>query len=137
MSEKMASRLTVRLDDQTFDAVSEVADKYRVKKSEVVRLALVDNLIKVTSKQQINISSDDRFLITAKLQTILKEMNDTRWQLYKLGTNHNQLVKAVNMDKKQVPQIPSLNEINHMRNELNKRLDTLFDEVNDIWLLLV
>lgn len=137
MSEKMASRLTVRLDDQTFDAVSEVADKYRVKKSEVVRLALVDNLVRVTSKKRINISSDDREFILARLQTVLKEMNDTKWQLHKLGTNHNQLVKAVNMDKKQVPQIPELNEINRMRNELTKRLDDLLDEVNDIWLLLV
>lgn len=137
MSDKMASRLTIRLDDQTFQAVDEVADKYRMKKSEVVRLALVDNLVRVTSQKQINISSDDREFIVARLQNVLKEMNDTKWELNKLGTNHNQLVKAVNTNKKQVPQIPELNEINRMRNELTKRLDNLLDEVNDIWLLLV
>ncbi|WP_146159184.1 hypothetical protein [Alkalicoccus saliphilus] len=91
------ARVTLRLDVQTNEFVTQIAEDEMISKSEVVRLALTGAKEDWKTRQGHRMTKEDREEILFKLVEILTVLGKVRNDNKKLGRNVNQIAKASNM----------------------------------------
>lgn len=83
--------INVRLTDENYQAVYEIADKYNKSLSEVVRLAINNELDKLGNKRPMD--KIQYITLMGKLKTVSNDINRVESQITGIARNINQLTK--------------------------------------------
>jgi len=92
----MTKRLTLRMSDDTFDAIESIAEKYRITKSDVVRMALEDRL---TDLPTTTISQGDYLKALRTIDSFKSKLSQVDASVVKMGVNLNQITRVINQQK--------------------------------------
>ncbi len=96
MGIKERHQLNVRVDEDTKRLVDKVAERYRISRSEVLRLVLWDRLSRYEERQARSLSEDERVKLLELMATTEAHMGALQKSLNGLGNNINQIARAVN-----------------------------------------
>lgn len=91
--------ITVRFTPDEYDAICYLADKYKMSKAEVVRLATDDRLIKFLGNL-IYIDKEQGDKIVRLIGKTGTEIEKIRVELNRIGVNYNQELKLKNLKAK-------------------------------------
>ena len=121
----------VRFDRNEWDVYMDVAKQHKKHASELVRILCAGNMSKYL-KHIIFVDEDNTAKMKEEIAKLCTEMERTRHEIVKYGTNVNQIAKAINQG-----QVPDNIEIPDV-NEALGNFDASCAEVGDIlWHMLV
>lgn len=89
--------INVRVDDELYQVITNLSDRYSLTVSEIVRLAITYELDKF-SKQK-SYTKEEYLGIIDGLKDVSNSVNKLETQIIKMGTNINQLAKYTNKVK--------------------------------------
>lgn len=92
----MTKRLTLRMSDETFDAIESIAERYRISKSDVVRMALEDRLNELPTT---TMSQHDYMRLLKTIDMFKTELSKVDSSIAKVGVNINQITRVINQQK--------------------------------------
>ena len=92
----MTKRLTLRLSDETLDAIESVALRHRISKSDVVRMALEDRLSDLPTT---TMSQQDYVRLLQTIDAFRNELAKVDASIAKTGVNLNQVTRVINRQK--------------------------------------
>jgi len=140
---KRDTRLTVRLSDELFDTVNEVASDLNISNSDVIRYALTNNLREVSALKRKRMTVEEREMIINTYHRLEKTVNLFSSNNAKLGTNLYQFVKRLNinpnLDKKDIGIVLKNMrhyELEEYKNSCDNQVEIMRKELNNIWQLL-
>ena len=120
----MMKPITIRMDDETLDAIDSVAERYKMTRSEVIRLSVLDRLPDAT---KMPVQTPEQH---AEYMRRTKQMLDAQAKLNtaltKIGSNVNQIAKIANQNRSINPQ-----HITYI-GKLSTQLDKLISYVNKL-----
>ena len=112
----------IRLGRDSYEAAKGVADEYGLSFSQVVRLALSDNLDKLAKKVKYR-DSEQGEQIRATVMDILNKIEVIETNLRRLGNNTNQIARYYNtqrlLEEEQNQKFPSAAKLTIYQNDLD------------------
>lgn len=132
----MSKHISVRIDDELFDIVEQMAKANRMSKSEVVRTALEGELAKISEQKNKALSDEQRQALLRILGKIMTHVSVMRNDNARLGGNVNQIARALNSGGVGVSQI-ELQEYINLKEVVDKRLNEFSRGLDAIWRTLV
>lgn len=133
---KQRNQVNVRLDDKTNEIVNRVAKANRVSKSEVVRLALTGELEKIDAKKNKSLSDEEREKVLRELGKMMGVLSNIQNQNARLGSNVNQIAKAINMGRAPVSTQDATAYATY-GNAMSKGLESMGKGLDALWRILV
>lgn len=140
---KRETRLTVRLSDELFDTVNEVASDLNMSNSDMIRYALTNNLRDVSALKRKRMTIEEREMIISNYHKLEKKVNLFSSNNVKIGTNLHQLVKRLNMnpnlDKRELGIVLKnmrYYELEEYKKSCDNQVEIIRKELNNIWQLL-
>lgn len=130
-------RINVRLDDNLYNTVSEVSDKFGLNKSEVVRLALTGDLVKLNHTPIARIGRETREELIENSRAIFNQLDDISRSNKGIANNINQLARQSYLKDNIVIDEDSLNQFSDDIETIINSVQELKDEVSELWLRLV
>ena len=130
-------RINVRLDDNLYNTVSEVSDKFGLNKSEVVRLALTGDLVKLNHTPIARIGRETREELIENSRAIFNQLDDISRANKGIANNINQLARQSYLKDNIVIDEESLNQFSDDIETIINSVQELKDEVSQLWLRLV
>ena len=122
--------VNVRLDDDEFEAITELAIKYGKSRSEIVRTAM-QGLFEVSPAGALN--PEQYQALVQDIASVKGGIGKLESQLLRVGNNVNQVARKVNSGD-----VQALSTLNSFRSDLklvNDALERLAREVGDSWQL--
>ena len=132
----MSKHISVRIDDELFDIVEQIAKANRMSKSEVVRTALEGELAKIAEHKNKDLSDGQRQAMLSMLGKIMTHVSVMRNDNARLGGNVNQIARALNSGGVGVSPI-ELQEYINLKEVVDKRLNEFSRGLDAIWRTLV
>lgn len=128
------SNINVRLEDDVYNQVTEIAEQFKRSRSEIVRLAISNELDKFSSQRSY--TKEEYTNIINVLKDLSNSINTLETQLIKIGVNINQLAKYTHKvgDDRYITE--NKGYLISCTNELDKINDTLSKMGRDAWGLL-
>lgn len=130
------NQVNVRLDDVTNAIVNRVATSNRISKSEVVRLALTDELARIDERKNKTLSAEEREIMIGHFNKIATEMSRMHREVAMLGNNVNQIARAINRGESNMT-FYDLNKCVNLERTLARNLEIVAKEMDRIWHTLV
>lgn len=135
MSNK-SRHINVRFDSELYGVVEKIAAENRMSKSDVVRTALESELSKIDARKNKTLSAEDREIMLKNMGLMMTNLSKIRNDNAKLGSNVNQIVKAINKGEKSVDAVQLQTYVNY-GDSIEKYMEAVAEELNRIWLTLV
>lgn len=129
MKNKLVNNITIRLDDATSDQLKILSKKINLSRSEIIRLSLIDDLLKSSDKKTYTLTDNQYKNIIQAFGQVFEGFSTMNFELNQIGNNYNQIAKLKNLN----------NEFDDepATRELKKELKQLSERVNQYWRLLV
>ena len=130
----MTKRLTLRMSDETFDAIESIAERYRITKSDVVRMTLEDRL---TDLPTTTISRDDYLKALRTIDSFKSALSQVDASVVKMGVNLNQITRVINQQKgvthdqlsSVIRMTKNINNVRSYIHEMSERVNKLVGRV--------
>lgn len=129
------NQINVRLDDETFAVVNELAANNRMTKSQVVRAAITGQLEAINGSAKNSLSDDERKKILDTMTNIMTNISKINADVAREGNNINQIAKAANSGR--IMRHPDADDLANRREKMAKYFSFAAEELNKIWQLLV
>lgn len=128
--------ISLRLDEDIFDAVEKISDEYQINRSEVLREAIDGELDKVLARKNKSVPLETREKILKRLGTIMTNTDQVKKITKNMATNLNQITKKINDGDSSVSKI-EVEKYEELILKMTNILEKQAEGLNNIWLTLV
>lgn len=133
---KTRKQVNVRLSDGEMKVIDDVAQANRMSRSEVVRLAVMGELQRVNATRSKALTNEERAQALQMLAVMAENIATIRNANAKLGSNVNQIARALNSGVEPKVEIP-VEKYEAFGEVFNERLEDVAKELNALWQSLV
>jgi DNA-binding transcriptional regulator GbsR (MarR family) len=125
----LSKQMTFRVDEEVYNAITELAEDRGISKSDLARMILSNELSKYYKYKGIDKETFEKYIEV--LTKIDASIGNSERQLYKIGNNLNQMAKIINTKKNTEEWENNQDKIDAWFNALTKHAD-LLDRIEKI-----
>jgi len=129
----MKKQINVRVSDDEYRAIVEVADALRMKRSEVVRLGLADALNEVSRNVGPVMTDEKHAEVMKELGMLVTLLSGLKSDNSLFGSNVNQLAKLANTGHAVQFTDKDYVDVIRMKNEMHDKLSEVMEGVRTVW----
>jgi len=129
----MKKQIVVRVSDSEYEMLDKVSKQQRLKRSDVVRLALFSKLPDEPIGESVVMSDEQHAEVMLLLGEIMTTVSTIKRDNGLLGSNVNQLTKYANKSGQVVPVGDEIDVFRSYEERMKRSMENVTREVREIW----
>lgn len=121
----------IRVEQDTFDAVKEIADQYDQSIAWGFR-TLLDDTINIYNSHVVYVDPEQGKQVLEAIRNLQKEYEQARLQLSRIGNNVNQIAKAGNTALKEIKDHPESSDKITVTNMTDEQVSRIIGAIRDV-----